>query len=205
MSDVQKFRKSINGFNCHDVVTYIEYLNNKHRSQINQLNNQLQAALAQPKVDVQAYEEQIAALQQQCADQAACIEQLTAQCNTYAQQLQDLTNECLAYKAQSSAAAAAPTPPTNTAPTCTEQELEAYRRAERVERLALERARQTKQQATGVLADATTQVQVAAAQLEDAAKTIAAQLDVYKPTVVGAGSILSDAAATLGTIAPEAE
>ena len=178
MSDIQKFRKSINGFNCHDVVTYIEYLNNTHRSQVNQLNNQLQAALSQPKADTSAYEEQIAALQDQCAAYEAQIQALKA------------------HLAAAPAAVAVPE-----GPSCTEQELEAYRRAERAERLALDRARQTKEQATGVLADAATQVQVAAAQLEDAAKTIAVQLDVYKTTVLNAGSILTDAAATLGTIA----
>lgn len=180
MSDIQKFRKSINGFNCHDVVTYIEYLNNTHRSQVNQLNNQLQTALAQPKADTKALEEQIAALQGQCAAYEAQIQQLQAQL--------------------------AAMPNAQEAPTsCTDQELEAYRRAERAERLALERARQMKAQATGVIADTSNQVQVAAKQLEDAAKTIAVQLDVYKTTVLGAGSILSDAAATLGTIAPEEE
>ena len=44
MSDIQKFRKAVNGFNRQDVVGYIEYLNNKHRSEINQLQNQLQVA-----------------------------------------------------------------------------------------------------------------------------------------------------------------
>ena len=205
MSDIQKFRKSINGFNCNDVVTYIEYLNNKHRAQVNQLNNQLQVAMAQPKVDVTAYEAQIANLQNQCAACEARIAELTGQNAACQGQLQELTAKCAAYEAQLSAAPTAPAAPNEAAPSCTEQELEAYRRAERAERLALERARQTKAQATGVLADATTQVQVAAAQLEDAAKTIAVQLEVYKTTVLSAGSILSDAAATLGTIAPEEE
>ena len=174
MSEIQQFRKSMNGFNRHDVVTYIEYLNNKHNAQITQLNNQLAAALAAPKADTFALEAENARLKEQVAAlQAALVQQQTE--------------------------------PVSDAPSCTEQELEAYRRAERAERLAMERARQTRDHANGVLADATTQFQVAAAQLEDAARTIAAQLDVYKTTVMNAGTILTDTAATLATIATEEE
>lgn len=176
MSDIQKFRKAMNGFNRHDVVTYIEYLNNKHNAQVIQLNNQLAAALAAPKADTSALEAENAALKEQVASLQAALAALQAE----------------------------PVSQPN-AVSCTEQELEAYRRAERAERLAMDRARQTRDHANGVLADATTQVQVAAAQLEDAARTIAAQLDVYKTTVLNAGTILTDTAATLATLAPDEE
>ena len=45
MSDFQKFRSALNGFNRQDVVNYIEYMNKKHNSQVEQLNTQLQNAL----------------------------------------------------------------------------------------------------------------------------------------------------------------
>jgi hypothetical protein len=45
---VKHFRSALNGFNRQDVVQYIEYLNNQHNAKVEQLNNQLQAALAQP-------------------------------------------------------------------------------------------------------------------------------------------------------------
>ena len=48
MAAPQTFRSAFNGFNREDVVRYIEYLNNQHKSQIEQLNNQLNAALARP-------------------------------------------------------------------------------------------------------------------------------------------------------------
>ena len=42
MAAPQRFRSAFNGFNREDVVNYIEYLNNQHNAQLEQLNNQLQ-------------------------------------------------------------------------------------------------------------------------------------------------------------------
>ena len=47
MATIQHFRTALGGFNRQDVVNYIEYLNNQHNSQIQQLNTQLQTALSQ--------------------------------------------------------------------------------------------------------------------------------------------------------------
>ena len=44
MAATQRFRSAFNGFNREDVVNYIEYLNNRHTAQLEQLNNQLQEA-----------------------------------------------------------------------------------------------------------------------------------------------------------------
>ena len=49
MAVVKTFRTALNGFNRQDVVKYIEYMNNRHNSQLQQLNNQL--AAAQAKLD----------------------------------------------------------------------------------------------------------------------------------------------------------
>lgn len=59
MATIQHFRTALAGFNRQDVVNYIEYLNNQHNSQIQQLNTQLQTAQAQ------ASPAQLAALQSQ--------------------------------------------------------------------------------------------------------------------------------------------
>ena len=48
MSELKNFRSAFRGFNRQDVVNYIEYINNTHNAQVEQLNNQLQAALARP-------------------------------------------------------------------------------------------------------------------------------------------------------------
>ena len=120
MSELKNFRKSFRGFNRQDVVNYIEYINNTHNAQVEQLNNQLQAALAQPsdeelKARLEAAEARVAELEAALAEQDRAI-------------LSDSAS-------------------------CTEQELEAYRRAERVERVAKERAEQIYAQANGVMAE----------------------------------------------------
>ena len=174
MSDIQKFRKAVNGFNRHDVVTYIEYLNNKHRSEITQLENRLQAATR--PADHSVLEAENAALKQE---------------------LEALKTQLAIQNLQPTAPAA------QAGPSCTEQELEAYRRAERAERMAIERARATRDQAKAILAEATAKIQLSSSQLEEAAKNMAIQLEAYKVSVVSAGNILNDTAAALGAVCPE--
>ena len=41
MATPQSFRSAFNGFNREDVVHYLEYLNTKHASQLDQLNNEV--------------------------------------------------------------------------------------------------------------------------------------------------------------------
>ena len=52
MSTTQRFRSALNGFNREDVVNYIEYLNNRHNAQLEQLNNQLQEVKGAVSADV---------------------------------------------------------------------------------------------------------------------------------------------------------
>ena len=44
MAAPQRFRSALNGFKREDVVNYIEYLNNHHNAQLDQLKNQLKEA-----------------------------------------------------------------------------------------------------------------------------------------------------------------
>ena len=46
MDTPKNFRSAFNGFNREDVVRYIEYMNNKHSAELEQLNSQLQLAQA---------------------------------------------------------------------------------------------------------------------------------------------------------------
>lgn len=41
MSKIHNFRSSLGGFNRQDVVNYIEYINNRHASEMEQLSNEL--------------------------------------------------------------------------------------------------------------------------------------------------------------------
>ena len=78
MAAAKHFRSAFNGFNREDVVNYIEYLNNQHNSQVEQLNNQLQVALAKTsaggddalRAELDAALEKCAQLEQQLADYA---------------------------------------------------------------------------------------------------------------------------------------
>lgn len=165
MAAVKQFRSAFNGFNREDVVHYIEYLNNQHRSQVEQLNNQLQAALArQDSSDLQARLDEALA---RCA-------QLEAQLNTQ----------------PASADTAA-------------QELEAYRRAERTERLAKERAQQIFTQANAVLADASLKAESAAASIGTMADQAAAQLKQCQESVLATKEAFQEAVQTLYAIRPE--
>lgn len=69
MAAIQHFRGALGGFNRQDVVNYIEYMNNQHNAQIQQLNTQLQTALSQSSpAQVAALEEQLAAANARIAE-----------------------------------------------------------------------------------------------------------------------------------------
>ena len=172
MSELKNFRSAFRGFNRQDVVNYIEYINNTHNAQVEQLNNQLQAALAQPsdeelKARLEAAEARIAELEATLAEQDRAV-------------LSDGAS-------------------------CTEQELEAYRRAERVERVAKERAEQIYAQANGVLAEATLKAESASAHIGAIADQVSNQLKEYQDSVLETKATFQEAVATLYAIKPQAE
>ena len=166
MAVIQNFRSALGGFNREDVVRYIEYLNNQHNSQLEQLNTQLQTAqdaLAQAK-----------SAPQSDSDLQAQLDAALARCAELEAQL--------AQNGQ--------------APVSTGDELEAYRRAERTERLARERAQQIYDQANAVLADATVKVESASDGLSAVAAQLSDQLQKSRQE-------LQEAVAAMYTIRPE--
>ena len=182
MASAQNFRSAFNGFNREDVVHYIEYLNTKHTGAINQLKSEnqtladeLEALRATPDLT-----EECAQLQEENQDLRTKIEELTAQIEELTQQLEEAQQV---------------TP-------LADEELEAYRRAEKAERTARERARQIYCQATGALADATTQVDDAAKHFKILSQRINEQLGELQATVDKSKTALQDAAATMYTIRP---
>ena len=82
-------------------------------------------------------------------------------------------------------------------------ELEAYRRAERAERMAQERAQQVYQQANAVLADATAKAEAAANAIGTVADNATEQLRQYQQTIADTKAAFQEAVATLYTISPE--
>lgn len=158
----QHFRSAFNGFNRQDVVRYIEYLNNQHNSQIEQLNTQLQAAKTSAGSDLQ-------------------------------EQLDAALAKCAQLEAQLAAVPAG----------STQQELEAYRRAERAERTAQERAQQICTQANAILADATVKAEAASARIAELAEQTNAQLQAYQGAISGSQALFQDTVAALYAIKPE--
>ena len=85
------------------------------------------------------------------------------------------------------------------------EELEAYRRAERAERMAQERANQMYQKVNGVIADASCKVNDTADQLGQLSEIVMEQLEQLRQAVAGSNQALKDAADCMVTIRPEEE
>lgn len=182
MASAQNFRAAFNGFNREDVVHYIEYLNSKHTGALNQLKSdnqtltgELEALRSKPDMA-----EECAQLREENQELHAQVEELTAQIEELTKQLEEAQQF---------------TP-------LADEELEAYRRAEKAERTARERARQIYCQATGALADATTQVDDAAEHFKILSQRISEQLSELQATVDRSKNALQGAAATMYTIRP---
>jgi len=190
MATQMNFRSAFNGFNREDVVKYIEYLNSKHASSLNQLNAELeylrgkQTELPAPKSD--DIVEQQAARIRELFDRCAALEQELDAAKAENAQLAALVQQDAARSRQ-------------------EDELEAYRRAERTERYARERAESLYRQANGALADATVKVDEAAQQFSQMTDHIVAQLSDLQNAVSTSKQALRDAAATLYAIRPDAD
>lgn len=169
MPGIQNFRSALGGFNREDVVRYIEYINHQHNAQIEQLNTQLQNA-REALVKAEA-------APKSDSDLLAQLEAAQAKCAALEAQL--------AERPQA-------------APAQTGDELEAYRRAEKAERLARERAAQIYAQANAVLADATLKVEAASEGMNSVAAQLAERLQKSQQE-------LQDAVSAMYAIRPEEE
>ena len=199
------FRSAFNGFNREDVVHYIEYLNTKHTAELNQMNSELDYLRSrEPQLPAAA---DTSELEETLSQQAARIRELFDRCNQLEQELAaaKAENEELLHQAQQPAAPVAAEPQPVSYKSRTEEELEAYRRAERTERYARERAEQMYQQANGILADATIKVEDAARYVGQVTDQVIAQLAELQDAVTGSKQALRDAAATMYTIRPHCE
>ena len=189
----QTFRNALNGFNREDVVRYIEFLNAQHAAEISQLNSEL--AFLRSKADQNPPAETTTPENSDLVEQqAARIRELFDRCKAQEETIAELTARL--ETAQPAEAASI---------VCPEQELEAYRRAERAERIARERAEVIYHQANAVLAEATAKVDDAAALISRMADQISGQLSEFQSAVTGSKQALNDAATTLYAIRPEAE
>ena len=188
MATQMNFRSAFNGFNREDVVHYIEFLNSKHAADLNQLNAELEyLRKKQPEQPAPAADNVV-------EQQAARIRELFDRCTALEQELNAVRaeNEQLAAQVQQQ----------DSGHSRLEDELEAYRRAERTERYARERAENLYRQANGALADATVKVDEAALQFSQMTDHVVAQLSDLQNAVSSSKQALRDAAATLYAIRP---
>ena len=189
MAAPQNFRSAFNGFNREDVVHYLEYLNSKHQTQVNQLtaeNEELRSRLSRQP------EENLSEL----------VDSLQAQCDGLAAQLEEAKSRCAELEQQLSQQETAPESEEPVLSPSAAEELEAYRRAERIEREAKERAELVYFQANGVLTEATAKVDGITAEITDMADQVMSQLTQLQMAVSSSKQALQDAASIMNTIRP---
>lgn len=196
MAVPQNFRSAFNGFNREDVVHYLEYINTKHNNQLNQLtaeNQELRAAAQQPAQNLQ---ELVESLQARCAE-------LTAQLEAEKAANAELTGKLEALEARCSEQAIVEVPAVaDTKTSLVSEGLETYRRAERIEREARERADLVYYQANGVLSEATAKVEGISSDITDIADQVMRQLTQLQIAVSSSKQALQDATSIMNTIRP---
>lgn len=210
MDQPQNFRSAFNGFNREDVVHYLEYLNNKHNSEIVHLNQEIdQLNIKLNGVDPDL-ETRFQELETQLAEAAAQKTELENQISALTAENARKDEKIAQLEAQLKEAQNVPAPaPQKEAPVVMQSsvmhELEAYRRAERAERMAKERAEQVYRQTNGILSDATVKVEEAAKQIGTVTDQVMAQLNLLQCAVGSSRLALQEAAATMYGLCPEGE
>ena len=197
----EKFRSALNGFNRDDVVSYLEYINNKNSQLVNRLTSETEALRAQLESRQTAADssEVLAALGQERDDLRSQLEALRAEKNALQQRCDTLERELEAARN-----AQLETPPQEpaVAPAAftMEEELEIYRRAERTERMARERADAIYRQANDILGEASLRVNHMAEQVLPIADHILEQLNQLQNTVSSTRQSLQDAVGILSNL-----
>ena len=181
----QNFRKAFHGFNKDDVVQYLEYINTKHNNHIQQLTEELEELRSQQPVQQQ---ELVETLQAQCAELTEKLEAAEAELEILRAQQAEIPEVPVS---QPEAPAPAPT-----------SELEIYRRAERAEQEARDRAELIYYQANSVLTEASGKVDAASAEITQLADQILAQLTKMQMLVSSSKQVLQETSSMLNIIRP---
>ena len=198
----QTFRSALNGFNREDVVNYIEYLNSVHTAEINQLHSELDFLRnREPVVEVTSVVDEEAMAQQNevIQQQASRIRELF----DYCKELEEKLAAAEEAKAHADEKLQAVVTQQNSFQARANEELEAYRRAERIERQAKERAEQLYQQSNGALAEASIRVEEAASQIGQLSDMVMAQIAQLQNAVSGTKQAMKEASQILYTIHPQ--
>ena len=190
------FRSSLHGFNRQDVANYLEYLNNRHAAQVNQLNTDLEALRRQaeaPAEDPQraALETRCQELEQQLAAARKERDEALAQKEAGEQKLEAAQRDREEALLRSSGEKLD-----------ANRELEAYRRAERTERVARERAEQVYSETSTVLTQASNRIEAALRQMTGISQQVTGQLDTLQTAIASSRLALQDAAQTIDKLKP---
>lgn len=190
------FRSSLHGFNRQDVANYLEYLNNRHAAQVNQLNTDLEALRRQaeaPAEDPQraALETRCQELEQQLAAARKERDEALAQKEAVEQKLEAAQRDREEALLRSSGEKLD-----------ANRELEAYRRAERTERVARERAEQVYSETGTVLTQASNRIEAALRQMTGISQQVTGQLDTLQTAIASSRLALQDAAQTIDKLKP---
>lgn len=192
----QNFRSSLHGFNRQDVANYLEYLNNRHAAQVNQLNTDLEELRRQvqtPAADPQRLilESRCRELEQQLRQAQSERDEALAQKEEALRKLEDAIKDredaLLRVSGEKLDA---------------NRELEAYRRAERTERVARERAEQVYSETGTVLTQASNRIDTALRQMTGISRQVSTQLDTLQAAISSSRLALQDAADTIEKLKP---
>ena len=146
------------------------------------------------KADAESKNAEFEALKTELEEKSAQIRDLQAAAETKDAQLLSLNSEIEQLRSCQAANAG-----------LMEKELETYRRAERVERKARERAELVYHRVNGTLSDATVKVEDAAKLIGEMTERVTAQLNELQAAVTGSKAALYDAAETMVALRPEPE
>lgn len=196
MSKPQNFRTSMHGFNRVDVVNYIDYLVNRHNSEMDAV-----------KADNKLREEE---LQEHCEALEATVSALRAD-PANPEQLELLKQEHQAeleqteklYQAQIDALKSEIEALKSALAEKSEAELEAYRRAERVETMTRDRANRQREKGDAILAGAGEQVAAMAQSMEAAASGLEAVIAQMRDCVSESKAQIASAAQALSALQAE--
>ena len=202
MAEQQIFRTAFNGFHRDDVVQYIEELNTKHAAEVEQLNNELQYLREQ----LEAMECSEPTVVTVTAPADGTVEELQEKLSKAEAEAREAQVEVLELKAENNRLQSLlDTALTRQSENRHNMELDTYRRAERVEREARNRANAVYGQANAALSDATAKVDETASQIADLAESAMQQLKQLQLAISGSKQVLRDTATSLYSIRPEDE
>lgn len=217
MNAPQNFRSAFNGFNREDVVDHISFMTNKHESQVKELKAEAEALRAELEALRAAAREtadtgdQIARLEQSLEKNAEELfrtrEELQAANQLLAEQedtIAKLRSELDKAKEASAAAPAAPV----AAPierSSHWDELQAYRRAETVERRARERVNKLYDEAAAAMAAVSAKLAETTAQMGTLTEQVRVDLVALQGAIDDGCGALGTAVEKLNGLRPETE